>query len=307
MEEIKNLIKKQVDANSIYSDGNAFEGYQKTYFSTNENIKDYLNLVNFRNKEKALTVLASGDQVFNLINKGILNIDTFDINKLSEYYVFGLRYALIQKYNYKTYLNVVKTLMNKNTSFEEINDILFGLLPYMDNKYRMFWTEILNYNYNIQKNNKTKLNLIEMLFINIQDKSYLNNYLIDEKEYNKLKNNLYRTNISYKCTNAINLDKEFTNKYDLILLSNILDYFNNYLGKNWDLKKYIDKLDKITNKDAIIFINYIHNYYSKHITRNNDLIDGTGINLEDFKELIIKKLPLYNNKRIGDGIIIKKK
>ena len=146
-----------------------------------------------------------------------------------------------------------------------------------------------------------------MLFINIQDKKYLNNYLINESEYNKLKNNLCKTNISYKCTNAINLDKEFSNKYDLILLSNILDYFNNYLGKNWDLFEYIDKLDKITNKDAIIFVNYIHNYYSKHTTRNHDLIDGTGINKEDLNKYIIKKLPFYNDKKIGDGIIYKKK
>ena len=99
--EVKKLINNQVINNNISVQGNAFAGFQKTYFFTNENINAYLNLVDLTDKNNALTVLASGDQLFNLINKEITEIDTFDINKLTEYYVFGIRMAMIEKYNYK--------------------------------------------------------------------------------------------------------------------------------------------------------------------------------------------------------------
>ena len=60
--------------------------------------------LDFKDKKKALSVLASGDHVFNLIYYGILNIDTFDTNRLTEYYALGLKRAALLAFTYEEYL-----------------------------------------------------------------------------------------------------------------------------------------------------------------------------------------------------------
>lgn len=306
----KSLLDTQIDAGKILYSGIAFSEYQKVYFSTNENIKEYLELVDYTNKINALSVLGSGDHVFNLINKGILSIDTFDSNKLTEYYALGIKRSLIDKYNYETYLNILSLLSNEETSFDTINNILYDLLPIMDNKYRMFWTEILDYNYKKQKNNVNKLSLIYLLFINIKYSTVLNNYLTNEEEYNKLKTKINNANIIFKHMDAKDLYNEFDKKYDIILLSNILDYFYKIYGYNWkidELNTYVYKLEKILDINGIVFLNYVYNYYYKFTSRNYNLIRNTNININELDNYVVKKLKYYNNnnsEKVGDGIIL---
>jgi len=95
IEGAKKLIETQV--RGLQTDGNfaKFREFGKNYFWTNENIAGYLDLVDFEGKINALSVLASGDQAFNLVTNGIMDIDTFDINALSEYIALGLNRAAI--------------------------------------------------------------------------------------------------------------------------------------------------------------------------------------------------------------------
>ena len=48
IEKVKKLINQNIIRDSILEKENDFEGYQNLYFQTNENITDYLNLVNIR-------------------------------------------------------------------------------------------------------------------------------------------------------------------------------------------------------------------------------------------------------------------
>ena len=311
IEETKKLIDTQVNNGKISVTGHAFSGYQKVYFSTNENINAYLKLVNFSKKNNALSVLASGDHTFNLITKGILEIDTFDTNKLTEYYVLGLKRALIIKHDYKTYNDILSLLTNPETSNEVISSIIYDLLPLMDYKYRIFWNEIVDYNNKLQKNNDIKLNLIELLFINIEDVMTYNNYLMCEENYNKLKDNLKNSNITFNNVNAADLSKTYNDKYDFILLSNILDYFYKEYGSKWDITKlneYVYKLDKLLKKDGVIFLNYLYFYYSENNTRTFSLIKQSNINKNDLDEnnYLVEKIETAGHK-YGDGMILQKK
>lgn len=309
----KGLIDKQILDRRIENFGTPFSEYQKVYFSTNENINGYLNLVDFNNKDSALSVMSSGDHIFNLITNNILNIDTFDTNKLTEYYVLGLKRALVLKCNYKEYLKSISILMDSNSDNDRINELIYDLLPFMDRKYRIYWCEILDYNYKEQKLDNTNLNLIKMLFINTIDVSHINNYLMNEDNYNKLKENIIKTNISFKCVDAVNLSSEFDKKYDFILLSNILDYFYKFYGMNWridKLEKYVDGLHNLTREDATVFVNYIYNYYSKYRERVHNLIALSHINKSHLDNYIVEKLPIYELdklKNIGAGMILSKK
>lgn len=302
-EIVKTLISRQVDYNKIFYEGIPFSKYQKFYFCTNEYIKGYLQ--DIKNKERALSVLSSGDHLFNLIEKGIKNVDTFDTNLLTKYYVYGIRYAMFLKYSYNEYIKSLKKIIDKNTTLEELTNILLELLPFMDIKYRKFWKVIIEYNYSYQKN-KTNLNLFNLISLGIEDINEItlnNGYLSNEKNYNNLKKNILIANTSFKNINAIKLPKKYNEIYDLILLSNIPEYLGNYFY-NYDFIEYINSLKNMINTDGIIFFNYIHKYKTKNIIRKHIF---TYLN-EEGHNIINKEIKSTGSKEdYKDGIIILRK
>lgn len=282
---IKQLINEQVRRNRVYEIGERFSEYNRTYYWTNEQIGQYLDFVDFNGKSSALSVLASGDHAFNLISKGINNIDTFDTNKFTEYFVLGFKRALVLKYEYLDFCHISNYLRKPEISLEELTEILLELIPHMDLKYQIFWQTIVDYNYKIQMQHKTNLNLFSMLSIDIYRKQisylYFNNYLKDEESYNMLKKGLANVNFTFKCANAYNLHHEFNGKYDFILLSNILDYLDRAFGCDWTYDKLLEyekNLFPLLNEDGIIFLHYIMAYlkgnerFRREIIINSDII-----------------------------------
>ncbi len=142
-------VKKMIDINMFgtknYDSYNLFAGYQRVYFQTNENIDSYLGIYDLNHKKNALCVAGSGDQAFSLIAKGINDIQLFDINKLTEYMILGLKKAIILKYNYSEYFEIMFKLVNLQTNFRDIYNIINDLIPYMEEKYQYFWLEVINY------------------------------------------------------------------------------------------------------------------------------------------------------------------
>ena len=270
-----------------------------------------MSKVDFSNKEKALTVLSSGDHVFNLLNYGIYNIDAFDTNRLTEYYVFGIKQALILKYNYFEFLTVLRKLLN-SISLDEEMEILTSLLPFMDKKYREFWNQIINYNYIIQKNYEIKFNLFRMLFINIDTPENItkcNSYLSSKERYDIVKENINKTNISFRCIDALNLGEKINKKFDIVILSNIIDYFYKKMEYGWEYEKlndYISSLNSITKLDSIIFLNYIHKYQSNKYMREI-LIKGSNIKKNQLEEAEIITVSNINTESVNDGVIVLKK
>ena len=163
IEAVKYLINYMLINQMEMINEKPFSAYSRSYFCTNENIKNYLKIINLSEKENALSVLSSGDHPFNLISLGIMNIDTFDINRISPYFALGLKRALIIKYNYLEYLKIVKKLSNKYISLEELTAILNDLLPLMDKHDRKFWQAIINYNYFRQKDSYQNINLFYLI------------------------------------------------------------------------------------------------------------------------------------------------
>lgn len=153
----------------------------------------------------------------------------------------------------------------------------------MDMKYRVFWEKVIDFNYMIQKNKQNKINLFYMLFVNLNHINNLinNNYLSNEDEYNNLKNNIVKSNIRFNNVNAINLSDFYkNNRYDVVLLSNILDYFGKEYKKinkvfNYkELLKYEDSIFNIMNKDGVLFLKYIINFSKSNFVRNNVFMDS---------------------------------
>ena len=302
----KEMIKNQVNQKRITNVFEPFSKYSKGYLWTNENIKEYINKKYISEYNSALSVTASGDHLFNLILNNVLNIDTFDTNTLTEYNVLGLKKALIEKFKYNDFLTICELIANNMLTLEETTYLIKDLLPLMDKKYRKYWQNISEYNYQLQKNNDEYLDLFAMLFININEKNNFirrNSYLMGKDNYDKFKENMMRANINFYCTNVINILDTFPNqKYDVILLSNILDY----ITINWNyeqLKKFEDELLFITNNNGKIFLAYLLNYYNKN---NKNIFRRADIKKEELINEIIIELKEKDYKHNDAVILIRK-
>ncbi len=302
----KEMIKNQVNQKRITNVFEPFSKYSKGYLWTNENIKEYINKKYISEYNSALSVTASGDHLFNLILNNVLNIDTFDTNTLTEYNVLGLKKALIEKFKYNDFLTICELIANNMLTLEETTYLIKDLLPLMDKKYRKYWQKISEYNYQLQKNNDEYLDLFAMLFINITEKNKFirrNSYLMGKDNYDKFKENMMRANINFYCTNAINILDTFPNqKYDVILLSNILDY----ITINWNyeqLRKFEDELLFITNNNGKIFLAYLLNYYNKN---NKNIFRRADIKKEELINEIIIELKEKDYKHNDAVILIRK-
>lgn len=308
----KNLIEAQVKENHIGNIGRAFYEFQKVYSWTNENINAYLSLADFKDKTNALSVMASGDHLFNLVVNGIQNIDAFDTNRLTEYYALGFKRAMILKYDYQTFIEKMSLISNANATIEEISDLILGLLPFMENKYAAYWKTIVDFNFCIQKRYGTNLNLFSLIsFVNnCDDISFYNNYLVDEAHYEELRQNLGRTNISFKCVNAVDLANVYSGlQYDFILLSNILDYFAPLWNMNWDyahLKKYEEELEKIIAFGGTIFLNYIFNYGVIGGYLRRSIIRNSKVKINDLTDEEVHKLSFWSDTNVFDGMVLKR-
>lgn len=302
----KEMIKNQVNQKRITNVFEPFSKYSKGYLWTNENIKEYINKKYISEYNSALSVTASGDHLFNLILNNVLNIDTFDTNTLTEYNVLGLKKALIEKFKYNDFLTICELIANNMLTLEETTYLIKDLLPLMDKKYRKYWQNISEYNYQLQKNNDEYLDLFAMLFINNNGKNNFirrNSYLMGKDNYDKFKENMMRANINFYCTNAINILDTFPNqKYDVILLSNILDY----ITINWNyeqLRKFEDELLFITNNNGKIFLAYLLNYYNKN---NKNIFRRADIKKEELINEIIIELKEKDYKHNDAVILIRK-
>ena len=302
----KEMIKNQVNQKRITNVFEPFSKYSKGYLWTNENIKEYINKKYISEYNSALSVTGSGDHLFNLILNNVLNIDTFDTNTLTEYNVLGLKKALIEKFKYNDFLTICELIANNMLTLEETTYLIKDLLPLMDKKYRKYWQNISEYNYQLQKNNDEYLDLFAMLFININEKNNFirrNSYLMGKDNYDKFKENMMRANINFYCTNAINILDTFPNqKYDVILLSNILDY----ITINWNyeqLRKFEDELLFITNNNGKIFLAYLLNYYNKN---NKNIFRRADIKKEELINEIIIELKEKDYKHNDAVILIRK-
>lgn len=207
-----------------------FSKYSQMYFSTTEKVKDYFLNLSF-GKDRALSVLASGDQVFNLIYSGVKEIDTFDINLLT-YFNFYFKYAIMKTFSFLEW----EKLNEKGFCFpsnQDFLDLLEQIKAYLPN-------DVYDYFYRLASIPTFDLtSLYTKNRVNFNKDSNL--YASDEKSYNKTKKNLESTVLNFYFGDASEISSKFKGNYDIIILSNIWDY----LG--------IEK--PITKKELDIFLN----------------------------------------------------
>jgi len=229
LEEAIRYSKEMIEISSAY-DKVTFSKYSKVFFSSTENIKGYLDNINFNGVEK---------------------IDAFDVNRLT-YYVYHLRKAMVNGLSLEEYINY-NYFFTCGGYIDELIETLKKLKKFMPEDVYEYYRKILEFCYNFSLS-------IGILYYGprIAFKK-INNYLVNEEEYNKLQRLLDNSEVNLCFDDAREMPCLAKGTYDLVLLSNISDYFgtkNCTLGID-EFKAYIRGFEKIMNKDGVL-VNYLY-------------------------------------------------
>ena len=261
--------KKMLDSNKLDDDL-----FMRIYPFATENVNGYMNYFDFKNKS-LLTVGSSGDQILNAYNKGCRDITLIDVNPFAPYYIY-LKIAGILSLDYQEFMEFFFKYIGMATNCKRYNIELFNKLSNnlksLDYESYYFFNEIFN-KYSREKISDYLMNDDENNHKIIKE---INNYLYDEKSYNKTKKIL--KDICFKYINQDMFKFNSDLRYDNIFLSNICTYVNIF-----ELKDLIRKLnDKNLNNYGSILFAYLWNtdynsnewnpdikdIYKMHATRN---------------------------------------
>lgn len=258
---MKDIEKSIVNAKSFIFDHKCFDKkYSRVWAGATENIKEYFELMKWEEIKKALTVCSSGDHILNLVNKGVKEIDAFDINPLTFPYL-NLRIAFIQAFDYKDYFKFFNKLSIASHSEIQEYEIFSIVKSYLKYPYNIFWEELFSENIKRNKHNIMEPGLLGKIckhYIPFGTSKLRNQWMYEKSEYEKTKHNLKNCTINFKCTDVLDVPNIFSKGYDKILLSNIADY----LPKSTiEFDSFIrNELASILNTNGEILAAYIYHF-----------------------------------------------
>lgn len=260
MEQI-NLEKAIIETKKLMTeednDFKPFTQYSPFYFHTNENLKKCLENLDF-NKERALSVMASGDQTFNFIYLGVKQIDTFDVNVLT-YFVYHLRRAIFLTYGFERSSEIEDLFWFSFTNPKKLLEILITLRPFMSDDVYAFFEEVLNYNYYLYAINRNfDGNNFAALCKCSRDKK-LNLYNRSKKGFQRLQDNLDDFFVNFKNEDIVNMPRNLEGEYGLMHFSNIAEYYIRNNGED-SFMQLMNKFSHNLNSQGVI-INYFFNYF----------------------------------------------
>lgn len=285
-----------------------FSKYSSIYPFTNENISSYFNLLNINNKD-VLTVAGSGDHFLELLMRDCKQIQIFDINILTKYYI-NLKIAGVRTLNYDEF---VKFFVIDNNIYDVFNIRSYSKIRNnLDEESLIFW-DTLYTKFSGNRIRKSKL------FFNFEESynflktfiSYLNpsNYQILQHKLNSYEHlNIQQVFNNYDLTELYN---SYSCKFDIILLSNIADFIDE-IYKRKPINKFkdyiINDLSKLLNNNGIICTAYMF-WADSSKQKNIPFINKKAIRekffSDEFEELLIDNSAIKNC--TNDHLLIYKK
>ena len=253
---------------------NTFHSESFIYKKTNEKLNKFIDLL--LNKDKVLSVIGSGDQILNTLLTKPSKIDAFDISVFPKFFL-KLKIASIKSLSRDEY---IKFFFSTTETFldEYYDDLYFDKIrKELDDESEDFWTYLFQYNDWYDIYNSTLFSS-ESVF---EEQAIIQNKYLDNNEYYKLRDILQNVQINYIESNL--LDLKINDTYDLIYLSNILEYVKK--------SAYFDKIDELSVKNKGIIISYIFGEIDKAIKMFNGDFDyrefdgGSGVIINHGKHI----------------------
>lgn len=216
MEDIRNDIEeaRRLIEGGLFNPFKPFSSHSAIYSFTNEKANSEIYRKTLENKEKILTIIGSGDQIFNSVLLGSKDITATDISNFTEYY-FNLKLAAVKALTYDEYLEFFNLKSRKCLSKELYEKVL----PFLDRETAYFWSVLFSL-HNTSKIRKSDF----FMPANIKDYVKNNPYLSSRHNYATLKSKINDVNIKIVIGNIFALIGTLRNGYDLINASNIMDY-----------------------------------------------------------------------------------
>lgn len=259
---------------SNFNGKNTFHSESFIYKKTNEKLNEFIDLL--LNKDKVLSVIGSGDQILNTLLTKPSKIDAFDISVFPKFFL-KLKIASIKSLSRDEY---IKFFFSTTETFldEYYDDLYFDKIrKELDIEAEDFWTYLFQYNDWYDIYNSTLFSS-ESVF---EEQAIIQNKYLDNDEYYKLRDILQSVQINYIESNL--LDLKINDTYDLIYLSNILEYVKK--------SAYFDKIDELSVKNKGIIISYIFGEIDKAIKMFNGDFDyrefdgGSGVIINHGKQI----------------------
>lgn len=251
--------------------GYKFFNYGAVYQQTNENMISLFKKIDLTKVNKALTVTSSGDQILNLVSQGITDIDTFDSNRLTEYYALGFKLVAAKCLSKEQFLELFKT-----TNPKECLELQRYVISCASDKYKYFWQSFMDF---LDNEKKEHSGVFEICRKKIESQTDNNVYLQTPGLYQTMQKNLNAANISFNNLNITELPKKL-GTYDFIYLSNIFEYRQKTFGTSESVTDVTDLIESIyknnLNQNGELFYLYvIFRSYQEII--NNIKISQTNI------------------------------
>lgn len=260
LEEKISLAKNLIENSESYPD--KLRCCSKLYPFTTENLKEELKPFDLQGKD-ILTVMGSGDQVFEHFLKGAKNIDVFDLNPLTESYYYLKLAALIEhlpKQEFFQFLSSRNLQIPNQINKQVLNyDTYHRIHPFLKGDSQKFWDFLFN------TYKRSEIRRPDRLFTSdepeYQHLERMLNY-IEEEQYQKLQDGISNLSINFLNFSIQELPYHLTKKYDFINLSNIIRYVDDIWKENplEEFKKITDKLISYLKKDGILIIGYLYEY-----------------------------------------------
>ena len=245
----------------------AFQDRDPVYLFTNENISGTLKTAPNISGTRVLAVGASGDHAFESYLAGAKRVDTFDINS-DQKNVIELKNRMIRNLPYADFMDF---FFDKRNFFNQ--KILTPIKSEFSDELRAFLKKCTGWN--MRKNFKYRAAYTSDY--NIQRLQYISN----ENNYNLVKNRLPEQ-IPFKHCDIAKSVYSITEKYDLVLLSNIFSYL---YADSYDTEEKLTRMhdnilvplinNNITERGRVYFhyawdektspwVNFLHYFQTKY-------------------------------------------
>lgn len=208
------------------------------YIYATERVSKYYSLLSMKNK-RVLSIVGSGDQVINAYFFGAKEVVGFDINKRS-FFILDIKVSALLNFTREEFIKFFGSSMNNGTlDFNLYNKLKGGLSI---NTKKFFDKLYEEFNYNGRKLIKSdyfrQRSMIKSSVIDI------NIYLKSNRDYIKCRNIMQNKKLQFLVLdiNDILISKKLIGKFDIVNLSNVL----NYLTGNTEVKDVLDVLIRIT-------------------------------------------------------------
>lgn len=293
------LVKQLLKNNKELS--NEFGAFSKVYLSATENVAGILEDTDLNGK-KVLTVAGSGDQALNLFFKGAEEVTLFDINPLA-FLQNELKLAAAKALDYPDFCEYFAYGIGNVLNLKGFKK----LLPYLDD-------DAADY-YDFLYSNFSPLQIFHKTIFPFYPTNYklerINNYM-GEENFLELKEKIQDKKLKYIESDISELNKNLTEIYYAMLLSNISDSLEAIypVGSVNSLKCYkrlIHVLSQYLERGGFIQCGYIYNNYRGHTDNPifaSDTIRKQIFDSSEFEEKDVESYQFYSSK---DKVIIYQK